>query len=350
MDGGVGGVGKSGCKRWLQKVADKGGGNMGIEFQQKTIGSILRFGGKTLHGGGFSRLIVHPAQAGGIVFIRTDIPPDIPTGAPPNAPPGDPTNANRGNQCIPALWKYRVPSELCTQLRNDAGVSVATVEHLLAALAGCGIDHARIEIDGDELPALDGSAAPYTEAIIEAGITPLPTRRRWIKLCHPLVVEDQGRSIHATPADDFSVSCRIEFDYFDPQHYRFTGGFRQDIAPARTFCFAGDIEAMRARGLALGGSLDNAVVIARSGAINPGGLRFTDECVRHKILDMIGDLSLAGAPILADIRAECPGHALTYKFLQRLMMDDSAWAFAEDSNPRHLENNVPPIDQATVAA
>lgn len=265
--------------------------------------------GKTLHSGALSCVTVHPRLSGGIVFCR---------------------NAG-GVSCAQtaACWRNVVESELCTTLRSDDGHTIATIEHLMAALAACGVDHALVEVSGDELPAMDGSAAPYVEMIEAAGVVELAEPRRVIRILEPLVVRDADRYIQARPAGRLTISCQIEFHYIAQQSYRFDGDFG-DITPARTFCYAGDVEAMRKRGRALGGSLSNALVLNENGAINPEGMRFGDECARHKVLDMVGDLLLAGAPLQADITAFRPGHALTLKFLRALMAKPAAWRYEDD--------------------
>ncbi len=279
---------------------------MTVFSRQRTIRAPVRCAGKALHSGVFSRLVVHPAMSGGIVFRRPD-----------------------GN-IIPARWDYVVASDLCTTLRNDSGAQVATIEHLMSALAGCRIDHAVVEVDGEELPVMDGSAAPYVDMITSVGVVDLPDDRRVIRLLKPFSFKDGDRTICAMPDPNFSVSCDICFDYLGAQKYHFTQDFNKEIAPARTFCRADDVEAMRARGLARGGSLDNALVFSDQGLITPGGLRFGNECVRHKILDMIGDLFLAGAPLRAAIKTRRPGHALTCSFVRALMLDKKLWCYEKD--------------------
>lgn len=223
-----------------------------------------------------------------------------------------------------------VEGSMATVLGNGEGVNVGTVEHLLAALAGCGIDNAVVEVDGPEVPILDGSAEPFVFLIESAGIDLQKAPRRAIEVLKRIEVGDGNRTAAIEPADCFSVEFDIEFDDSAIGHQATTvqllnGAFKHDIAPARTFGFAHQADSLRKRGLALGANLDNAIVIRDGLVINDGGLRYRDEFVRHKILDCIGDLYLAGAPLIGHFAGFCSGHALNHALVRALLADRNAW-------------------------
>jgi len=231
---------------------------------------------------------------------------------------------------IRAVWSSTCESTLSTVLSNGEGIRVGTIEHLMAALAGCGIDNAVVELDGPEVPIMDGSAAPFVYMIERAGIVPQDAARRAIKILKPVAVNENGASAALLPEHGFSMSFEIDYDNplirrqditlsFEP------GTFETELAPARTFGLIDDLPRLQAAGLALGGSLDNAVVVSGSRVLNQGGLRYADEFVRHKLLDAIGDLYLAGAPIIGHFRGLRSGHALTRRLLATLFADRNAW-------------------------
>ncbi|MDR1922720.1 MAG: UDP-3-O-acyl-N-acetylglucosamine deacetylase, partial [Candidatus Adiutrix sp.] len=197
--------------------------------------------------------------------------------------------------------------------------SVGTVEHLLAALAALGLDNVNVEVDGPELPIFDGSAAPWVDLIKAAGVVTLNAPRSFFKATRPFKTAVGDKSIEVRPAACFSVEAHIDFNgSIGRQAFYYVGSekaFTSEISSSRTFCLLKDVEMMQSRGLALGGALDNAVVVGDDGIINPEGLRFKDEFVRHKILDFIGDLSIAGAPILGQFILHKPGHELNRRFL-----------------------------------
>ncbi len=256
-----------------------------------------------------------PADANaGIVFQRTDL-------------AGD-------DGIIPAHWKNVVDTRMATTLGNGSGATVGTVEHLMAALAGCGVDNAVVRIDAPEVPVMDGSSQPFVFLIECAGLVEQDAPRRAIRIDRPVTVGDERRSIVGSPDDVFSVSFEIDFEdsLVARQHLNIklvNGTFKSDVARARTFGFAHEVDALRAAGLARGGSLDNAVVISGNKVLNGDGLRYEDEFVRHKILDCVGDLYLAGAPIIGQIDASRSGHALNNQFLHALMENQSAWSYVE---------------------
>lgn len=282
---------------------------------QRTLKSAVTFTGLGLHGGQAVRMVVRPAPAGhGIAFLRTD--------------------AVRGEARIAARWDAVVPSKLCTLVANADGVSVSTIEHVMAALAGCAIHNALIEIDGPEVPILDGSAMPFVEGFIQAGTVGQDASVRAIKVLHPVEVRDGEAVARLDPADTLEMDFRIDFaeGAIGRQQKRMSlanGAFVRELSDSRTFCRQADVDAMRANGLALGGTLENAVVFDGDEVLSPGGLRHRDEPVRHKMLDAVGDLSLAGAPILGRYTGIRAGHALTNRLLRALFARPEAWTLVD---------------------
>lgn len=271
---------------------------------QATIKSPASFAGIGLHSGRPARMTIHPASAEyGIWFRRTDV-------------------AGR-DAMVPALWDAVVSARLCTVIGNAAGVTVSTIEHLMAALAGCGIHNALIEVDGPEVPVLDGSAAPFVAGIIGRGIRDLAAPARAFEILEPVEVRDGATLARLEPGPVMAIDFAIDFadTAIGRQHLSLSmanGAFLRELSDARTFCREADVAAMRAEGLALGGGYDNAVVVAGDRILTPGGLRRPDEAVRHKMLDAMGDLALAGAPILGRYRASRAGHAMTNRLLRGL--------------------------------
>jgi UDP-3-O-[3-hydroxymyristoyl] N-acetylglucosamine deacetylase len=284
---------------------------------QKTLKSSIGCTGIGLHSGKKVSMSLNPAAADtGIIFHRTDL-------------EGD-------DSIIPARWDFVVDTRMATTIGNQAGTCISTIEHLMAALAGCGIDNAIIEIDGAEVPVMDGSAAPFIFLVECAGMTEQNAPRKAIKIERPIEVGDSDKFISATPGDSFSVAFEIDFEDTAVARQQLSmrlvnGTFKTEIARARTFGFVHEVDALRKAGLALGGSLDNAVVISGDTILNGDGLRYDDEFVRHKILDCVGDLYLAGAPIIGQIDALRSGHALNNQFLISLFADDTAWSYVEMS-------------------
>lgn len=279
--------------------------------RQHTLKNAIPCRGVALHSGVESSLVIKPAGPDhGIVFKRTDI--------------------IDGDCLVPARWDRVSNTMLCTTISNDDGVQVATIEHLMAALAGCGLDNALIEIDGPEVPIMDGSSAPFVMLFECAGSVSQDAPRRAIRILNPITVGDGNGGVTLLPASDFSVDFEIDFDSEAVSERSLdirlmNGTFNEAISRARTFGFIEDIDRLRAAGLALGGSLDNAVVVDGARVLNEGGLRFDDEFVRHKILDCVGDLYLAGGPMLARVVAHKSGHAFNNKLLRALFADASAW-------------------------
>lgn len=278
---------------------------------QTTIKSPVSFLGAGLHSGAPVRMTIHPASAEyGIWFRRTDI--------------------SVGDALIPAKWDAVVQSPLCTKLRNAAGAEISTVEHVMAALAGCGVQNALIEVDGPEVPILDGSAAPFVDGILARGVRRLASSVWAIEILRPITVSAGEATATLSPSDIFEIEFEIEFDeaaigYQSKTLNMANGAFVRELCDSRTFCRQSDVEAMRANGLALGGTLANAVVVDGANVLSPGGLRHADEAVRHKMLDALGDLALAGAPILGRYSGNRAGHALTNKLLRALFAQPDAY-------------------------
>lgn len=286
---------------------------------QKTLRSAVTFRGTGLHSGRPVRLVLHPASANyGIWFRRTDI-----SGA---------------DDMIQALWDQVVPSQLCTQIANGSGVSVSTIEHLMAALAGLGVANALIEIDGPEVPILDGSAAPYVRAILDRGLRFQDAPVRALRIRAPVEVRDGAAWARLEPAAMLEIDFRIDFAArgIGAQSLALVlsnGAFVLELCDSRTFCLQSDVEAMRRNGLALGGNLGNAVVFDDDRVLSPGGLRHPDEPVRHKMLDAMGDLALAGGPILGRYVANRAGHGLTNRVLRALFAAPDAYEMSDCPGP-----------------
>ncbi|MFN4060863.1 MAG: UDP-3-O-acyl-N-acetylglucosamine deacetylase [Paracoccus hibiscisoli] len=291
---------------------------------QATLNDTVTFQGVGLHSGASARLDIHPAPAGhGIVFRRTDLSPHVD---------------------IPALWNHVTPSRLCTLLDNGQGVTLSTVEHVMAALAGTGIHNALVTIDGPEIPILDGSSAPFVAGILETGIARQAAPLRAIRVLRPVEVREGDAFARLSPADHLEIDFEIDFADAAIGHQEkrldmANGAFLRELADSRTFCRAADVDAMRRNGLALGGTYLNAVVVDGGRVLSPGGLRHTDEAVRHKMLDATGDLALAGAPLLARYTGHRAGHAMTNRLLRALFADPAAWTW-ELCSPE-LEGRLP---------
>ncbi len=254
-------------------------------------------------------MTLHPAAPDtGIVFRRSDL----------------------GGVEIQASWRNVVNSSLCTMLGDGDGLKIGTVEHLMAAFAGLEVDNAIVELDGVEVPVMDGSAAPFVFLIECAGLVEQDMPRRAIKVLKPVSVGSKGNSAALIPDDEFRLSFAIDFTSgaISRQELSFTldaESFKHDISRARTFGFLDEVDRMQAAGLALGGSLDNAIVISGDRVLNQEGLRYGDEFVRHKVLDALGDLYLAGGPVLGHFHGVRSGHALNRQLIEALFADPSAW-------------------------
>jgi UDP-3-O-[3-hydroxymyristoyl] N-acetylglucosamine deacetylase len=301
--------------------------------RQTTLRNSISCSGVGLHSGAKTTLTLRPAEEdSGITFRRVD--------------------ARGKGGLIPALWSNVSDTRLNTCISNADGVSVRTIEHLMSALAGLGVDNAVVEIDGEEVPVMDGSAAPFVFLIECAGLIEQAAPRQVIKLLKPVTVRDGDKLAVLRPAEDFTLSMEIEFAAAAIGRQQMSMSvdaetFKAEVSRARTFGFAHEVEAMRAAGLGRGGSLDNAVVIAGDGSsvLNEEGLRYDDEFVRHKLLDALGDLSLAGARLQAHFIGLRTGHALNNSLLRALFADGSAWVKVPQGLhgavglPRSLERN-----------
>jgi len=282
-------------------------------IQQTTLARAVSASGHGLHTGEAVRIIINPAPAyTGYVFRRTDL----------------------NNFEIPAAPQYVARVSYATTLMRK-GVMIATVEHLLAALAGSHVDNCIIEIDSLEVPILDGSAEPFIEMIEQAGIIALEAPREFLRVLKHVEVAEGNRRMSISPAPQFSISCLIEFPHpmIGTQRRDLEisdGHFGREVASARTFGFLNEIATLRNMGLARGGSLDNAIVLTPEGGIlNREGLRYADEFVRHKIIDIIGDLALFGMPLLGHVEAERTGHGVHTALVSRVLRDDTAWEITD---------------------
>lgn len=306
---------------------------MGVNFARTDVQTTLRksvaLTGTGLHSGRPARVTLSPAAAEfGIWFRRTDVASD----------------ASGRDALIPARWDVVEQVPLCTRLVNADGVSVSTVEHVMAALAGCGIHNAMVEVTGPEVPILDGSSAPFVQSILAAGTRRLDAPVHALRVLKPVRTEGAaGAWASLAPADRLSIGFEIDFDDGAIGHQELdldmaNGTFVRELCDSRTFCRRADVDAMRAAGLARGGTLDNAVVVEGDVVLTPGGLRHSDEPVRHKMLDALGDLALAGAPILGAYRGHRAGHALTNQLLRDLfaMPDAVEWVACDAATLRRL--------------
>ena len=278
---------------------------------QTTIKSPVTFTGTGLHTGKPVKMVVLPASAEyGIWFRRTDI--------------------DLGNALVAAHWDSVTSARLCTKITNAAGVEVSTIEHIMAALAGCGVQNAMIEIDGPEVPILDGSSAMFVDGILSRGVQTLDAQVRAIEILETVEVRDGDAIARLSPSDKFEIAFQIEFSdgAIGSQQKSLNmanGAFVRELCDSRTFCRQADVDTMRQNGLALGGTLENAVVVDGDDVLSPGGMRYSDEAVRHKMLDALGDLALAGSPIFGRYEGHRAGHALTNKLLRALFARPDAF-------------------------
>lgn len=280
-------------------------------IRQRTLKSIVKATGVGLHGGRKVQLVLRPAAPdAGIVFHRVDLEPSVDL-------PADP---------------YSVcDTRMCSGLERD-GAKVGTVEHLMSALAGLGVDNLHVDVDAPEIPILDGSAGPFVFLVQSAGIEEQAAPKRFLRVTKPVEVREDDKWVRLEPYDGFRLDFSIVFNHpaidktsTDVRVDFAEHSYVRDVARARTFGFMQDVEFMRAHGLALGGSLDNAIVMDEYRVLNADGLRYADEFVKHKVLDAIGDLYLCGHPLLAAYSAHKSGHALNNQVLRALLEDRSAW-------------------------
>ncbi len=275
---------------------------------ETTVQRPVAASGVGLHHGVQVKIRILPAPPStGIVFLRTDL----------------------DGFAVPARWNHVARVSYATSLMRQ-GVLISTTEHLLSVLYSMGIDNAFIEIDNLEVPILDGSGLPFVNLLREAGIHQYRRKRRYLRVCRPVTVEDKGKRITILPDDAFRLTCDIDFPHpmvgkqsleieVTPERYA------SEIAPARTFGFEKELNQLRDMGLIRGASIDNAICFTETGVMNPGGLRAPDECCRHKALDLIGDLALLGRPLLGHVIAERAGHAMHAALVARMMSDPSLY-------------------------
>ena len=291
--------------------------NMFVEQPfQTTVCQVAHLEGIGLHSGRFVRMAICPAPANsGIKFRRMDIDGQL--------------------QTLIAHANYAERARLCTRIVNSEGITLETIEHMMAAFAGIGLDNAIIEIDASEAPILDGSSQPVLDALNNASLEILPARRKYMIVTKAVEVQlDCGAWARLEPADQLKIDVKIEFDdsAIGNQSFSYShrdGSFAAELAIARTFCQLRDVELIQNAGLALGGSLNNAIVVDKGKILNDGGLRIEREFVRHKVLDCLGDLFLIGMPVKTKMTASRPGHALSTKLVQTLLNDPTAYKVIE---------------------
>jgi UDP-3-O-[3-hydroxymyristoyl] N-acetylglucosamine deacetylase len=285
------------------------------DHSEKTLVGPAIIAGVGVHTGRRVRLAVRPAPTGaGIVFVRTDV--------------SDVDNR------IPVSGEAVIDARLNTMIANEAGTTLSTIEHLMAAFAALGVSNAVVEVDGPELPILDGSALPFVQLLDRAGFRRQPRAVRYVEILQPVRVTDGDKSAALLPCDRYEMRFEIDFPskVIGNQVVDFVVNeetFRRDIMAARTFGFAHEVEALRQAGLARGGSLENAVVIDGDQILNPGGLRMDREFVKHKALDAIGDLYVLGAPLLGRYEGVKAGHAINNKLVRALLAAPHAWREVE---------------------
>jgi UDP-3-O-[3-hydroxymyristoyl] N-acetylglucosamine deacetylase len=303
--------------------------------RQRTIRQAVSFVGLGLHSGKKTRMTLRPCDdASGIFFRRRDVP--------------------TSRSLIAARWHRVSSTTLSTGLSNSHDISISTVEHLLAALRLCGIDNLEIEVDGPEIPIMDGSAMPFVETLQSIGTRDIDAPRKVLLIHKPIEVRDGERYALLMPDNQPRVTVSIDFsepaigaqtlsvNTDDPQ-------LRDSIAPARTFGFMHEVEELRERGLALGGSLNNAILVDSERIVNPEGLRFADEFVRHKVLDAIGDLSLIGAPLMGHYHAFKSGHLMNKLLIYKLLTDKSAWSLIGMDELQQLQDIEAPSSNDSTA-
>ena len=292
---------------------------MAAEAFQHTVRSPALFAGVGVHTGAYTRVAVRPAGVdAGIVFVRTDV-------------------TDRDNRVLVAPETV-CKTQLGTVIGNAAGVTVATIEHLMAAMVMLGVDNAVVELDGPEMPIMDGSSLPFIRVLDRAGVRTQEAPRRFIEILETVEVTDGDKRASLSPAEGFEVAFSIEFPtaVIGRQSVDLAmdgDAFRAELADCRTFGFLHEVEALRAMGLARGGSLENVVVIEGDRVLNPEGLRRPDEFVRHKALDAIGDLYVLGAPILGRFEGELAGHAINNLLVRAVAENRQAWRYRTFAEP-----------------
>lgn len=302
--------------------------------KQRTPNKLIQATGVGLHSGEKVLLTLHPAPVNtGIVFRRTDLDPVVE---------------------VKATYENVCDTMLCTSLQHN-GVKVATVEHLMSALAGLGIDNAYIDVNAPEIPIMDGSAAPFVFLIQSAGIREQSAKKKYIRILKPVRVEDGDKYVQFLPHDGYRISFKIAFDHpvfnTKPQIADFdfsSTSYIKQVSRARTFGFLSDYEKLRKVGLVNGGSLDNAIVVDDYRILNEDGLRFEDEFVKHKVLDAVGDLYLLGSGLIGAFEGYKSGHGLNNKLLRALMQQEDAWEYTyfDDEEFSAVIGSFSPVEAA----
>ena len=288
---------------------------------QKTINNPFSVSGITLHNGAISNLTIYPASANtGVIFKRVDL------------------NISNEESLIVAKLNNLSASDLCTKITNKIGISVSTIEHLMSALHGMGVDNAIVEVDCNELPILDGSSIEYVKNIEAVGLRSLNVEKRFISISRPIVFRMNDSFIKVSPSDHFSVDFTISYDHELIKEQRFNYEFKDSnqfknlISNCRTFGFKEEVDSLRKKGLIAGGSLDNAIVLDREGIVNNDKLRQENEFVKHKILDFIGDIYLLGYSVKGAFEIYKGGHRLTHETMNSIMSDRSNWCLINEEN------------------
>ena len=288
---------------------------------QKTINKSFNIEGITLHSGAISNLFVHPATANtGIVFRRIDL------------------KNTYEKTLIEAKFNNVSVSNLCTKITNKYGISISTIEHLMSALHGMGVDNAIIEIDCDELPILDGSSLEYVRNIEEVGLKSLNVEKKYLSISRPIVFSMNDAFVRVSPSDNFEIDYTISYDHNLIMEQRFNYEFKESnqyknlISNCRTFGFKDEVDTLRKKGLIAGGSLDNAIVLDKKGIVNNDKLRHENEFVKHKILDFIGDIYLLGYSVKGAFEIYKGGHRLTHEIMNSIMSDHSNWCLIKEEN------------------
>ena len=288
---------------------------------QRTLNRSVSCTGIGLHSGNKIKLALHPApENSGIVFYRTDAP---------------------GSPGIKACLENVVHTQLATSLGSH-GLVVGTVEHLMSAFSGLGVDNVRVEVSGPEIPIMDGSSAPFIYLLKSVGVRPQSRYKKFCVIRERMTVDDGDKLITVSPSRELSIDYAISFDHplirSQRMNFKFSdAAFEKDLSRARTFTFLKEVEYLQKNGLARGGSLANAVVLDHYRILNQDGLRFQDEFLRHKLLDFIGDISLMGAPLIGHFQVVKSGHTLNHNFMTRLKENTSAWEMIEFSKPSECE-------------
>ena len=284
---------------------------------QKTIKKKIHFSGVGVHNGRAVSMTIEPAEVNtGIIFIRTDL---------------------KDDNTIKAIIDNVVDTRLCTKIKNSRGVSVSTIEHLMAALNALDIDNVVVKINSSELPALDGSSHEYVKKITNAGIKTLNNKKKFFKILKRVEVKSGDRFISVTPSDSLSINISINYPdtvigYSEYFYSHTINNFIKNLSMARTYTLQEDIEKMRTAGLAIGGTLNNAIVVDKYKILNPDGLRMEKEFIKHKTLDCIGDLYLLGMPLVGRIDCHAPGHNLNQKLIKEIIKNKENYIIEETAS------------------